>query len=166
MEDKNIAKTRRIIASNRYMSLASSFENHPWIASVFFAVDEYYNFYFVSAKDSSHAMHIQYNSEVAIAIFDSQEPPEIVDGVQIAGFARILEGLDLQKAMEVYYHKRFPKVEERANHYRSPDNFLNNSVRRFFRVNPTHIYTVDLNITDVDRRIEVELESLRGRPIW
>ena len=143
------------------MSIATSLEEQPWVAPVFYATDKLFNFYFISAKDALHCLHIEQNSKVAISIYNSQEPPEIVDGVQIAGFAEMLTSRNLKQAIEIVYRKRFPDPEERARHSKSTEDFLNISRRRLFQVTPTHIYTLDLSVAESDSRIEVDLESLR-----
>src|SRR3989304_5459645 len=78
---------KNIIKNNTFLSIATSFNNDTWIAPVFFAVDDEYNFYFVSSMDSTHVQHILQNKQVALSIFNSVQPEGDANGVQIKGKA-------------------------------------------------------------------------------
>jgi uncharacterized protein YhbP (UPF0306 family) len=164
MEPTNLELTQDIIANNLYMVLATALNDEPWAAPFFFTIDEDYNFYFVSGKETRHAAHIQKNPRVAIAIFDSREVPEQADGFYVEGIAKMVELDDLQRVMDLVYLKRFPDPLERAQHIHPPEDFFGNNPRRFYQIVPTHIYKLErAKASGVDGRIEISLENLRNK---
>lgn len=89
MTEDNKALVRAIISENNYMTIATSDGQRPWLAPVQFCADDKLNFYFVSLPGSRHAQHIEKNSRVGIAIFDSQQEPFTGRGLQIDGTASL-----------------------------------------------------------------------------
>ena len=80
---------RKIIAENQYMTLATSDGDRPWGAPVQFCCDENLDSYLVSLPTSLHAQHIAENPTVAMAIFDSRQPPFTGRGLQVDGIAAV-----------------------------------------------------------------------------
>lgn len=85
------------------MSLAT-FGSHPWIASLYYAVDEDLNIYFLSSPQTLHCKQIEKNNAVAIAIADSpQKTSDKKKGIQLHGEAKLLtEDKDVQKAVDLW----------------------------------------------------------------
>jgi len=158
MNISNAEKARRIIEQNVYMALATSDNSgSPWVATLYYAYDSQYNFYFLSAKDSLHATHIEINPRVAMAIYDSCAPPGEGDGVQIEGRAYLAKPRELPHIIAVYFRRRFPDEVVRAMHKHFPWEYQGKHLLRFFKVVPVKVYTLDLTETKVDRRVEVDL---------
>ena len=158
MNISNAEKARRIIEQNIYLTLATSNNSgKPWIAPLYYAYDDKYNFFFVSAYDSLHVEHIKINPRVAIAIFDSHAPAGEGDGVQIEAQASLASLTELPHILYVYFRRRFPDEIERAKHHHLPTEYMGKNLFWFFKVVPVKVYTLDLTITHVDRRIEVDL---------
>jgi uncharacterized protein YhbP (UPF0306 family) len=60
MEKDNLGKVKEIIADNLYMTLSvSTMDGEPWIASLYFACDQEYSFYWYSSKYSIHSQYIK-----------------------------------------------------------------------------------------------------------
>lgn len=78
---------RDIVKDNTYLTLATSDSGGPWCAPVQYVSDDDLNLYFVSLPESRHMTHVMTNPSVAVAIFDSQQPPFTSRGVQIEGTA-------------------------------------------------------------------------------
>ena len=74
---------RNIVQENTYLTLATTDGDGPWCAPVQYVADEQLNLYFVSLPESRHMTHVKANPSVAVAIFDSQQPPFTSRGVQI-----------------------------------------------------------------------------------
>lgn len=74
-----------ILEENRYLSLATTDGDEPWVAPVEYIVDGDLNFYFISKTSSSHVNHIEQNPVVGVAIFDSTQPSLNGRGIQIRG---------------------------------------------------------------------------------
>lgn len=62
-------KVKRIITNNLFMTLATSSEGQPWSTPVFYALDEEFNFYWYSRKDTRHSQNINDNDKVSASIF-------------------------------------------------------------------------------------------------
>lgn len=93
MKRTNNEIAKKIIEENIYMTIATSDENGiPWVAPLFYAVDDSYNFYFISQLSSLHSKHILKNPNVAFAIFDSHQKEGSGSGVQGSGKAYLLNG--------------------------------------------------------------------------
>lgn len=164
MRNDLLSEAKDIITNNRYLVLATSLNDAPWAAPLFFAVDNEYNFYFVSGKEARHSIHIQSNANVAITIYDSHEIPERADGVYVEGLAEVVGREDLPRIMEVVYLKRFPDEQERSLHVHPPEDFLGDSPRRFYLVTPKKMYKLDrTNTSGVDTRVELDLSKLRNK---
>lgn len=73
MEEVKIVKN--IIASNLFMTLATSSNNLPWSCPLFFASDKDLNLYFTSYNNSLHVKNIEQNSNVSASIFGSNAIP-------------------------------------------------------------------------------------------
>lgn len=92
--DRELAQD--VIEENRYLTLATTDGDRPWIAPVEYVRDDAGTFYFFSPEDSRHARHIARNERVAVAIFSADQPEYSADGnltlngVQFEGVARKL----------------------------------------------------------------------------
>lgn len=161
MNNQIAAKASKIISENRYLALATSdTKGCPWASTLFYAYDNNYDFYFISAKDSLHALHVNANKNVAITIYDSTAPVGEGDGVQIEAIAWQAGLTELPHIISVFYKHRYPDLAQEIKRRRSVDDFLGMSQRRFFVVRPKKIYTLDLTSTTIDKRIEVPLTDI------
>ncbi|MEO8582076.1 MAG: pyridoxamine 5'-phosphate oxidase family protein [Patescibacteria group bacterium] len=92
----------------------STFYKEPWIASVYYAVDDKLDFYFVSTPGRTHSKQILQQPQVACAIYDSEQTPLKQEqftktGVQFSGEAHLLKdpvevkyGLDIwEKVLKI-----------------------------------------------------------------
>jgi nitroimidazol reductase NimA-like FMN-containing flavoprotein (pyridoxamine 5'-phosphate oxidase superfamily) len=157
MSDPFFEKAKEILSKNIYMCLATVDGKQPWVTPLYFSSDDKFTFYFVSDKDSDHVRFLISNPEVAIAIYDSTQPPGTGEGVWATGLAGSVEVEELTKVLDNYYQKRFPDENERKQHDLSPARFLEKSSFRFYKVVPQHVYVHDTSVSGVDQRIEVQL---------
>lgn len=160
-----VDKARDIIRVNRYMSLATSDGTSVWIAPLAYVVDESYTFYWYSAVDARHSQHIRVNPQAAAAIFNSTEPSDIVDGLQIAGTAQEVEEAKLPQIMDLYWKQSFPDEDVRAQWMRPIEDFSGDAIQRFYGFSPTHIYKIDPSSMKVDRRLEIDIMQLCQEPV-
>lgn len=56
------------LKQSRIMVLATLSETGPWATPVFYAIDDEFNIYFMSAKDAKHVSDIEKNNKVALAV--------------------------------------------------------------------------------------------------
>src|SRR3989344_1361423 len=88
MEDKE--KLLEFLKSNRLMSLAT-YSDDLWISTVYYVVDNSFNFYFISNPKTKHGRDIATNKNIACAIADShQRVKDNKKGVQTQGTASIV----------------------------------------------------------------------------
>ncbi len=148
----------RIIIDNLYLSLATIGRHQPWIAPLYYAVDDQNILYFVSDKTSRHARYIKKNSTVAVSIFNSQEIPEKVNGIQIKGEAYQVKLKELPHALSIYFKKRFSDLlSERIKDHLNPIKYLGEFPYRVYKIIPHKAYILDPRITKQDVRVEVKL---------
>jgi nitroimidazol reductase NimA-like FMN-containing flavoprotein (pyridoxamine 5'-phosphate oxidase superfamily) len=66
------AMARRVIDSNRYMTIASLDEDGaPWATPVYFCPDGYGRLYWISSPETRHSRNIAKAPDVSIVVFDS-----------------------------------------------------------------------------------------------
>lgn len=157
MDDFNSQKAKQIIDNNLYLTLATCNDKlQPWAAPLYYAYDSDYNFYFISASNSLHAQHIKLNAKVSMAIFDSHALAGTGDGVQIEGVAYPAKVMELPHIIFTYFRRRFPDEIDRWK-TKQPSQFMGKNLFWFYKVVPTHIFTLDLSNTEVDIRVEVTI---------
>ena len=97
------------LQSHNTMTLATSAENVPWAATVFYSSDEL-RLYFFSAPDSRHGQNIAVNSRVAVTIQEDYHDWREIKGIQLEGQVALVDGLiEKTRAMAVYARK-YPDV--------------------------------------------------------
>jgi uncharacterized protein YhbP (UPF0306 family) len=126
----------------------------PHAASVFYAVDDAGRLIFLSSHMSSHGLHIGTAAPVAVTVTEQYDDWEAIQGVQLWGTAKRLDGAARAKALAVYFF-RFPFVPELMEQPR-----LAESVRKLaiYRVEPERIAFTD-NTTGVFGREVLDLKG-------
>lgn len=151
-------KAIQIIKENFYLTLATSTNNETWVAPLWYAVDDKYNFFFISENSSKHALHIKANPDVAFSIFNSQEKPEDVNGLQINGKAQEVGITEIPHALKTVFSKAGADLFKlRFKDWNNPQTYLNISRFRIYKLIPNHFWILDPEITEYDRRIEIRL---------
>ncbi len=137
---------RSIIKNNIYLSLGTS-DGNPWVAPVYYCIDDQYNFYFISQPNSLHIRQLLKNPQVAFAIFDSHQQEGAGNGVQGMGIAHVLEDEQLKQALQWY---KTSLIESKVESFTAP------AAYRLFKIVPQKIYVLDPN-SKVDKRTHVNL---------
>lgn len=101
---KELAATgKAIVDSNRYMTLATADEGGvPWASPVWFASDDYREFFWVSAPQARHSRNLAARPQVGIVIFDSQVTGGTGQGVYLSATAQELAGAELDEGIEIF----------------------------------------------------------------
>jgi uncharacterized protein YhbP (UPF0306 family) len=143
MNKKETAKIAwKIIKKGRYLSLATTNKESPWIAPLYYFLNGDNNFYFASSVHSVHAKHIFSNFRVAFAIFDSHQKEGTGNGVQVYGHAYLVDKNN-NNAILNYVHKSTSLPQLISSHG-----------YRFFKIVPKRMYILDPE-AHVDKRIRV-----------
>jgi pyridoxine/pyridoxamine 5'-phosphate oxidase len=103
--DARAAKTRfdELVGTSGYMTLATADSaGDPWASPVWFASVDGREFLWVSSPDARHSQNIAARPEVAIAIFDSRQPPGTGAGAYIAATATQVADADVADAVATY----------------------------------------------------------------
>lgn len=91
------------------MTLATSANDVPWAATVFFASDDL-KLYFFSVPESRHCQNLAASQRVAVTIQEDYKDWRKIKGIQLEGRVELVDGvLEKAKAMAVYAIK-FPDV--------------------------------------------------------
>jgi pyridoxine/pyridoxamine 5'-phosphate oxidase len=97
------AAFRGIVDANRYMTIATADEEgRPWVSPVWFATSDYRELFWVSRPEARHSRNIALRPEVAIAIFDSQQPPGTGEGVYLRGGAELVPEPERDRGIAVF----------------------------------------------------------------
>jgi uncharacterized protein YhbP (UPF0306 family) len=101
----NVAKDiQEYLNKTQLMQLATSVNDRPWVATVYFVQDDMFNFYWLSTPHRKHSEHLDINPRVAIAIAIKPDIPVI--GLQAEGRAEIVHDLTtIAKLMPRYIKK-------------------------------------------------------------
>ena len=92
-----------IIDSSLYMVIATADESgRPWASPVYFAVEDYRNFYWVSSLEAQHSRNIAMRPEVGIVVFDSGAEIGTGQGVYMEADAGLLSGAELDRGLSVF----------------------------------------------------------------
>lgn len=150
-----LGMAKDIIKDNMYMVVATSDKDgKPWAAPVFYAYDEVYNFYFLSAVDSRHAENIIENPHVSIVIFNSKQILGVSEGIQMEGMAKEVGERGIDEVISLYSDRLFSNSRIPSTEGYIPKNYLKPSEFRFFKVEIETAY-----VTGPDRRVKVDLRE-------
>jgi uncharacterized protein YhbP (UPF0306 family) len=83
-------------------TLATSGDDGPWAATVFYACDDQLSLYFVSAPGTRHARHLAANPGVALSIYTDCSNWADISGLQLTGEAVLLSGAERDAGLQRY----------------------------------------------------------------
>ena len=135
------------------MQIATDAGSDMWIATVWFAMGDDGDIYFLSKKDRLHSQHIDKNPRVVCAISGqySLGPGEKIQGVQMKGIASRVRLSEMMLAYKVY-RKKWPQLIKIGTY----EAFKGNAAGiHMYKVTPTKIVWFDeVNYPD-QPRIEI-----------
>jgi nitroimidazol reductase NimA-like FMN-containing flavoprotein (pyridoxamine 5'-phosphate oxidase superfamily) len=92
-----------IVRANQFMVLATADqEGVPWASPVWFATVNYREYFWVSSPDVRHSRNLAVRPELAMSIYDSQQPPLTGLGVYVAATAVQVPESELDAGLEVF----------------------------------------------------------------
>ena len=102
-EHERAELARGIIDANLYMTLATADrEGRPWASPVYYAVDGYREFVWVSDPDATHSRNLAARPQIAIVIFDSTQPINTGRGVYMSAHAEPVADPEIDRALEIF----------------------------------------------------------------
>ena len=111
---------RRMLEAHHTVTLATTGEDGPWAATVFFASDADLNLYFVSDHRTRHGRHLAASPEAAAAINPDCSAWGEVRGLQLTGRVQVLNGLARVAGLR-HYLAKFHDVRALFETPRNPD---------------------------------------------
>jgi uncharacterized protein YhbP (UPF0306 family) len=98
MDKNTLQAIKEYMSSHVQFALATNGE-HPWIATMFYGVDDDLNIYFLTSPETIHARGLKKNPLVSAVIADSPQKPDSKKiGIQLYGNASEIEGEEAIKA--------------------------------------------------------------------
>jgi uncharacterized protein YhbP (UPF0306 family) len=137
------------LANHQVMTLATSGPQGLWAAAVFYANLDF-SLYFLSAGHTRHAQNITAEPRVAAAIQEDYKDWPAIQGIQLEGVVRLLEGTNRADAI-AHYTAKYPFIAQ-----------ANEQIQRgLARVNwyclePDRLYFID-NSKGLGHRDEIQL---------
>src|SRR5919198_420454 len=97
------ASFESIVEANRYMTIATAdADGRPWISPVWFATSDCRDFFWVSRPEARHSRNISVRPEVAIVIFDSQQPPGTGEGAYVSATGEEVPEGEVERGIAVF----------------------------------------------------------------
>ena len=97
------AHARSLIDANLYLTIGTAdADGFPWVSPVYFATDDYADFFWVSDENALHSRNILERPAVSMVIYDSQVPTYHGRAVYLRGTASQITGRDLDRGLLVY----------------------------------------------------------------
>ncbi len=134
------------------LTLATNGPDGPWAAAVFY-VNLEYNLYFLSEKKTRHAQDLAYQSRVAATINQDYNDWRQIRGIQLAGEAAIIVGVEEKARAMAAYTAKFPFVQ---SFFLSPKFYPLMLRTKLYRLRPEKIYLLD-NSRGFSHREELHL---------
>jgi uncharacterized protein YhbP (UPF0306 family) len=145
------------LGSHNTMTLATSVNDAPWAATVFYANDDL-RLYFFSSPESRHCQNLAANARVAATVQEDYQDWRKIKGIQLEGRLELVDGVVAKaKAMAIYAVK-YPEV---IKLFTDPTNGAFHQVFlkvKFYCVVPEKLFFID-NSAGFGRRQELPLES-------
>ncbi|OGK16705.1 hypothetical protein A2774_00200 [Candidatus Roizmanbacteria bacterium RIFCSPHIGHO2_01_FULL_39_12c] len=133
---KNKQKLLKYLRSQHTLYLAT-YDDESWSATVFYAIDDNLNIYFISEPSTKHAKAFKKNRVVSAAIADSRQ--KLTDkkiGVQLHGVVYEVTNKNNLKTILSLWHKFNPGFEDVVN----LSNLIKKVIKsRFYQISPTLI---------------------------
>jgi len=147
-----------IVASNRYLTLATCVENSVWSAPVAYAFsEEARELYFYSSADALHSQYIDQNPLVSLCIFDSSKPSNEAEGLQISAQAEVIKEAQIEEVIRLYYEQSFSDEHERKQWAKPKEDFLKDAPHRFYKLIPIKAFINDVDENMIDYRKEIDI---------
>lgn len=107
--DSALTKAAAFLKSVRTASLATAdFNALPHAANIQFLCDDSCNLYFLSSEKSQHAQHIAQQNRVAMTVYDHDDRPHMIRGVQMHGECTVVVNVAKRVAVMALYCEKFP----------------------------------------------------------
>ena len=119
----------------------------PWVSPVYFAANDYVEFFWVSLPDAQHSRNLAARPEVSIVVFDSGVPIGTGQGVYMSARAGELAGEELERGIEVFARR----TELHGGRHWSADDVRPPAPHRLYRASVDQHWMLDKEAKPGDR---------------
>ena len=131
------AAAREFLDSHQTATVATVDEaGQPHAANVQYVSDASMNLYFISAPHSAHSRHLLQRKTAAVTVYDHDDRPNRIRGLQIHAAGDLLDDLDAHDAVLALYLRKFPFAA--ATDFRKLI-----AAQHFFRLQPRWVRLID-----------------------
>jgi uncharacterized protein YhbP (UPF0306 family) len=140
------------LASHTVMTLATDGPEGLWAAAVFYAHD-HFELIFLSAGHTRHGQNLAANPQAAATIQENYDDWPQIQGIQLAGAVRLLNGEERRAAISLYQEK-YPFIKTAGLAIQAALKKVN-----WYRLMPQQFFFID-NRKGFGHRDEVELPAI------
>lgn len=140
------------LENHTVMTLATNGPEGLWAAAVFYANDNF-DLIFLSAGHTRHGQNLAANPQAAATIQENYEDWPQIQGIQLAGTVRLLEGENRKSAISSY-QKKYPFIQSAGMAIQTALQKVN-----WYRLTPQQFYFID-NSKGFGHRDAVELPAI------
>jgi hypothetical protein len=137
------------LATHQVMTLATYGPQGLWAAAVFYANLEF-DLYFLSASHTRHAQNLAAEPRAAATIQEDYKDWPAIQGIQLEGIVRLLEGDERESAVSLYTVK-YPFIEQATPQIQQALTKVN-----WYCLSPDRLYFID-NSKGLGHRDEIQL---------
>ena len=147
------------LQQNNTAAITTVYRNIPFLSTIYYVVDEDFNFYFLTKRGTDKYLNLTLNSNVAVVV--GTGPKQI--SVQARGNAEILDGkekgLVIKKIIEMVEKKEIKKIPIKEMNRFSPNgNILNTEV--VVKVVPQQLIFMNLDDKSYPESISKEYHTI------
>ena len=162
-----VARSRTLLDSARFMTLATSGVDGAWASTVnYVALRDPLRLVWYSMRDAAHSQNLRRTPRVSGSIFRTDlgaASPIGLDGAQFVGTAREIPPGDAVRFRDDYYRLNFPDAAVRAQWSLPLAQFVDGGPRRFYALAVERWWLLDVDgwlVDKEDRRVEVDAARL------
>ncbi|MFZ0546431.1 MAG: pyridoxamine 5'-phosphate oxidase family protein [Candidatus Promineifilaceae bacterium] len=137
------------LVEHQVVTLATYGEQGVWAAAVFYASQEF-DLYFLSAGHTRHAQNLAVNAHIAATIQEDYKDWPAIQGIQLEGDVRLLEGAEREAAVSLYC-ARYPFIAQAEPQIQQALTKVN-----WYCLSPDKLYFID-NRKGLGHRDEIQL---------
>jgi nitroimidazol reductase NimA-like FMN-containing flavoprotein (pyridoxamine 5'-phosphate oxidase superfamily) len=94
---------REILSSNLYLTLATADEEgRPWASPVYYASEDYEDFYWVSDPEAMHSRNLAVRPRAGAVVFDTRAPIGTGQAVYMALVAEMVAAAELERGIAIF----------------------------------------------------------------
>jgi uncharacterized protein YhbP (UPF0306 family) len=144
--------TKKHLEAGKFLQVATSKDNRPWVCTVFYVSDDEYNVYWVSEESRRHSKELVENSHAAAAVNLKGRSEDPAIGLQMEGVVSIVEDDEQKNAVVKLFMDRNGSKQDWADKVLSGE-----GGRRIYKLAPSMFAVFDTQSIQGDPLVEWRL---------